>query len=164
MIIRPFLLSLMMAAPLVPASVALAASVPMPERIAIEKSALPSGGEQIEQIFNVDAGSLFSATIDALVAINAPIRRVEAAHGVIESDWINPAANNFEGRLGAIGSPTRYRLECRIERSDSGSRLLVTTYGQRFFASQWHDETLQRKFGPELFSAVADQLAPSTQP
>jgi hypothetical protein len=110
---------------------------------------------------------IFSATVDAMTALNMPVQSVDSPSGIITTDWIRPNSNSQNSYAGALTSMIgagpvhlRYRFVVRVLRAGNGNTALqIRTLGQQYINSHWVSKQVKKKVNLELFSAVEDQLA-----
>jgi len=120
------------------------------------------------RIYDVDASSIFSATVDAMTALNLPVDSVDSPSGIVTSDWIRKGANNsnmFGGIFGAVNGPklTKHRFVVRVFRLKTDglpkSKLEIRVLGQVYDNGHWVNKPFKQDVSKELFDAVEEQLA-----
>ncbi|MDX8393674.1 MAG: hypothetical protein R8K21_03705 [Mariprofundales bacterium] len=112
------------------------------------------------------AAQVFSATIDAMTALNLPVQSVDSPSGTLTTDWVRDHASDPNAGASAMGSlfgagilGYRYRYIVRVLRQPTqGIRLEIRTLGQAFIAKRWVNKALTRKISNELFTATEEQL------
>jgi len=120
--------------------------------------------------YDVAVGSVFSAVVDAMTALNLPVQSVDSASGTVTTDWIRKDADSssimstFNSLTGSGVQATRHRFVVRVLRNtaDDGkqaSHLEVRSMAQVFQNKHWTNKKLKRQFADELFSAVEERLA-----
>jgi len=150
--------------------------VPMPDQVAVDvakgdratKSAVAGKAVALNtRTYAKSPAQIFSATIDAMTALNMPVQSVDSPSGVITSDWIRPNANSQNMYVGVITSMIgagpvhlRYRFIVRVFRLKNGkSELQIRTLGQQFISGHWVNKPIKKKVYLELFSAVEERLS-----
>lgn len=150
--------------------------VPMPDQVAIDvakgdrttKAAVAGKSVALNsRTYAKSPSQIFSATVDAMTALNMPVQSVDSPSGVITSDWIRPNADSQNRYVGVLTSmvgagPThlRYRFIVRVFRTKNNqSELQIRTLGQQFLSSHWVNKPIKSKVYLELFSAVEERLA-----
>jgi len=160
--------------------------VPMPDKVATEAAANSSGvtQERKEAVagtavslharrYGYTAAQVFSATIDAMTALNMPVDSVDSPSGTLTTEWVGKDVNSSNvyvvsslmNMFGA-GAPTRvrYRYVVRVLRVGDQSQLEVRTLGQQYANNHWSNVPLKQKVSDELFAAVEEQLARLNKP
>jgi len=160
--------------------------VPMPDKVATEAAANSSGvtQEHKEAVagsavslharrYDYTAAQVFSATIDAMTALNMPVDSVDSPSGTVTTEWVGKDVNSSNvyvvsslmNMFGA-GAPTRvrYRYVVRVLRVGDQSQLEVRTLGQQYANNHWSNVPLKQKVSDELFAAVEEQLARLNKP
>ncbi len=142
------------------------------KRVAGKKVALDA------RLYEADAATVFSATIDAMSALNLPVDSVDSASGTITTDWVRTDANTTSENsfvkgfdlFGASGArAVRYRYLVRVmrlrgeESTTNKTRLEIRTTGQAFIGNHWVNKKLKRKYANELFSRLEERLGNSDQ-
>ncbi len=122
------------------------------------------------RVYQVEAGDVFSAVVDAMTSLNLPVQSVDSPSGIITSDWIRKGSNsgNIAGAVmsafssDATHAPTKHRFIVRVFRATSGdqpmSKLEIRVLGQQFTNGRWVNKPFKRKVSEELFAAVDEQL------
>lgn len=157
-------------------------SVPEPEQIAIkdEDGNIITSVESNDKtegaiagldarIYDLPAGRVMSAVIDAMTSLNLPVESVDSPSGTITTDWTRQDANSlstfvpvtgFLGNDGVMG--VRYRFVVRVLRQSidgvAKTRLEVRTIAQAFKNRHWVNTPLKRKVSEELFSSTEERL------
>jgi len=162
----------------VPPSLRGQVSVPDAESVAMQKS-MPERYEKAiagkavaldVREYGVPVGSVFSAVIDAMTALNLPVQSVDSASGTVTTDWIRKDADRssiistYNPFNNSGVQAIRHRFVVRVLRNtaDDGkqtSHLEVRSLAQVFQNKHWTNKKLKRKFAEELFSAVEERLA-----
>jgi hypothetical protein len=160
--------------------------VPMPDKVATEAAAHSSGvtQERKEAVagsavslharrYDYTPAQVFSATIDAMTALNMPVDSVDSPSGTVTTEWVGKDVNSSNvyvvsslmNMFGA-GAPTkvRYRYVVRVLRAGNQSQLEVRTLGQQYANQHWSNVPLKQKVSNELFAAVEEQLARLKKP
>jgi len=152
--------------------------LPMSDRVASKANtgALPSeyrkavAGKAVSldaRVYQQTPAQVFSAVIDAMTSMNAPIQSVDSPSGIVTTDWIRKGNNSLVGLAGMMGigdAPkiTRHRFVVRVYRAhmESGdiTKLEVRVLGQAIIANQWVNKPFKRKVSDEIFEAVDEQL------
>ncbi len=115
--------------------------------------------------FPASADRVFSAVIDAMTALNFPVRRVDSPNGIISTEWIFQNADRTTITLQKGKRITvRYRLLVRVLRGPQPDRTTVEirTLGQIRKNRKWSATRLKRQVSLELFDAVGEQLVRTT--
>lgn len=150
--------------------------MPMPDKVAVNvgkgdlvtKAAVAGKAVALDtRTYPTTPAKIFSATVDAMTALNMPVQSVDSPSGVITSDWIRPNANSANSYLGVFTSMVgagpvhlRYRFIIRVFRTKkSQSELQIRTLGQQFMNGHWVNKPISKKISLELFTAVEEQLA-----
>jgi len=119
------------------------------------------------RVYQQTPAEVFSAVVDAMTGMNAPIQSVDSPSGIITTDWIRKGNNSLVGMAGMMGlgdAPkiTRHRFIVRVYRArmDSGdvTKLEVRVLGQAIVANQWVNKPFKRKVADEIFEGVNEQL------
>jgi len=154
--------------------------VPIPEKVAVDvakgdrttKAAVAGKAVSLNtRAYANSPAQIFSATIDAMTALNMPVQSVDSPSGVITTDWIRPNANSQNRYFGAITSMVgagpvhlRYRFVVRVFRAkNSQTELQIRTLGQQFLSGHWVNKPIKRKVHLELFSAIEERLPDTKQ-
>jgi len=160
--------------------------VPMPDKIATEAAANSSGVTQEHKKavagsavslharrYDYTTAQVFSATIDAMTALNMPVDSVDSPSGTVTTEWVGKDVNSSNvyvvsslmNMFGA-GAPlkVRYRYVVRVLRAGDQSQLEVRTLGQQYANHHWSNVPLKQKVSNELFAAVEEQLARLKKP
>jgi len=153
--------------------------VPMPDQVASDvakgdalinnaaKAAVAGKAVTLDtRLYDQTASQLFSATIDAMTALNMPVQSVDSPSGVVTTDWIRPNANSSNSYMGVFTSMVgagpvhlRYRFVVRVLRTKDGqTELQIRTLGQQFLNAHWINKPIKRKLSLELFDAVEERL------
>lgn len=113
-------------------------------------------------------GKLFSATIDAMTALNLPVASIDSRSGIITTDWVRHGRHN-SSMLGSMFGQnkvtlTRHRFLVRIFRMKNAqgvmeSRLEIRVLMQAYISRHWVNKASKRKVSLELFDAIEEQLA-----
>lgn len=156
------------AAAVAPTSVANAKEKAIPKRyeklVAGKRVALDA------KVFDASADKVFSAVVDALTALNAPVQSVDSASGTITTDWIRTDANVvnnsslLKGMFGSSGARAyRYRFVTRTLRVKDGdaagsTRLEIRTVGQSYINNHWVNRKFKRKYSDDVFKRVEERL------
>ncbi|MDQ6955274.1 MAG: hypothetical protein Q9M20_07505 [Mariprofundaceae bacterium] len=121
------------------------------------------------RLYDASTGSVFSAVIDGMGALNLPVQSIDSASGTITTDWIRTDANNpnVNTLLNAFGGggpqAIRYRYVARVLRESLETavktRLEIRTMAQTYQNGHWTNKKLARKRANELFSSVEEMLA-----
>jgi len=156
--------------------------VPMPDKVASEAAASSSGVTKEHQQavagsavnlharrYDFTAPQVFSATIDAMTALNMPVSSVDSPSGTLTTEWVGKDVNSSNVyvlssvlNMFGQGKPTkvRYRYVVRVLRvGPTKSQLEVRTLGQQFANNHWSNAPIKMKVSNELFTAVEEQLA-----
>jgi len=150
--------------------------VPMPDQVAVDvakgdrttKAAVAGRSVALNtRTYAKSPAQIFSATVDAMTALNMPVQSVDSPSGVITTDWIRPNANSQNMYVGVLTSMMgsgpvhlRYRFIARVFRAkNSQSELQIRTLGQQFISAHWVNKPIKKKVYMELFSAVEERLA-----
>jgi len=156
--------------------------VPMPDKVASGAAASSSGVTQERQQavagsavslharrYDFTTAQVFSATIDAMTALNMPVDSVDSPSGTLTTEWVGYDVNSsniylVSSAMSMFGAgPTtkvRYRYVVRVLRvSPVKTQLEVRTLGQQFANNHWSNAPIKKKVSNELFAAVEEQLA-----
>ncbi len=143
-----------------------AASVPLPGLIATKPPGLDKvfAGRMVavdSRIYDASVDRVFSAVIDAMTALNIPVKHVDSPGGTISTDWVFQNADSTTITLEAGKRVTiRYRFYVRVlPVQGTGIRLEIRTLAQQRIRDDWTPIRFKRKVSTELFDAVRDQLA-----
>ena len=157
--------------------------VPMPDKVAVEAASGNAGSMAARDRSAAVAGSavsldarryafsasqVFSATVDAMTALNLPVSSVDSPSGTVTTEWLSQNINTTNNYLNSVmnmvgaGGPSkvRYRYVVRVLRvSDSNTQLEIRTLGQQYANHHWSSVAMKKKVANELFSSVEEQLA-----
>jgi len=124
--------------------------------------------------YDYTPGQVFSASIDAMTALNLPVGSVDSPSGTVTTEWMSQNINSPNAtvltsalNMFGVGSPSRvrYRYVVRVLRTASRqSQLEIRTLGQQFVNNHWSNAPLKKKVADELFAAVEEQLARLKKP
>jgi len=148
--------------------------VPEPEKIASQGGSVNKdrvAGQAVSldgRVYSYGVATVFSATVDAMTALNMPVQSVDSPSGTLTTDWIKKesATSNVSVLSGVFGGETvlavRYRFVVRVLRQKSEetevTRLEIRTVGQAFVNRHWVNRPMKRKVADELFAAVEERL------
>jgi len=118
------------------------------------------------RVYPVPSEKAFSATVDAMTALDLPVQSVDSPSGTITTEWIrrdsgklNPYVADVLGMFGAGPSHTRYRFVVRVFRlAGGGSRIEVRTLGQQYINRHWVNRPLKRSVAGKIFTAIEERL------
>jgi len=150
--------------------------VPIPDKVAVDvakgdrttKAAVAGKSVALNtRTYAKSPAQIFSATVDAMTALNMPVQSVDSPSGVITTDWIRPNANSQNRYVGVITSMMgagpvhlRYRFIARVFRAKNNqTELQIRTLGQQFISAHWVNKPIKKKVYLELFSTVEERLA-----
>jgi len=150
----------------VPDAGAIAVQSSMPERY--KKSVVGKKVALDARLYDMSIGTVFSAVVDGMTALNLPVQSVDSASGTITTDWVrtdvsSPNVNTLFNAFGGGGPQAiRYRYVARVLRETSDevvkTRLEVRTMAQTYSSGHWVNKKLVRKRANELFSRVEELL------
>ena len=152
--------------------------VPSPQGVATVNANLPDyakekvAGKHVSldaKVYDKDVAEVFSASVDAMTALNLPVESVDSPSGTLTTDWVVKRAASVASMADMFGSGgagahgLRYRYVVRVLRQmideKPQARLEIRTIGQAFVGRQWVNHTLDRKVSLELFTAVEERLS-----
>lgn len=117
------------------------------------------------KVYDIEASKVFSAVVDAMTSLNAPVQSVDSPSGIVTTDWIRKGANTPTiGDMFGVGGAaiTRHRFIVRVFRAKveekEMTKLEIRALAQSFESRRWMNKRMKRNVIDEVFVAVEEQL------